>query len=308
MSRKLPPLNALKAFEAAARRLSFTAAADELYVTHGAISQHIRVLEDYFQQPLFVRSHGRVSLNEAGKELLPVMTDALDSMTKVSAHLSKNRDIVTIVVNLTATFASQWLIPRLGNFEFQHPNIRVRISPSNTFLAVLGTEHDIAIRWGAESISNSEVEKLLYVDTFCACAPSLIEGKSPLRIPADLSRHQLIHDDQGQAWQAILNDLNLNKLDQPPGLFYEDSGLALQVAVDGKGVIAAGSILAARDLAAGRLVLPFDHIIRQRNSYNIYYPKASQNLLEIQTFRDWLHQEAAIFERETFDYHQYLVF
>jgi LysR family glycine cleavage system transcriptional activator len=308
MSRKLPPLNALKAFEAAARLTSFTAAADELHVTHGAISQQIRILEGYFQQPLFVRSNGRVSLNESGKELLPVITDALDRMEKVSFRLTQDRDIATITVNLTAAFASHWLIPRLGGFESQHPNIRVRIAPSNIFSVVLGEEPDIAIRWGVEILPNLEVEKILHVDTFCACAPSLIEGENPLRVPADLARHKLIHDDKGQAWEAILKDLDLDKLDQQQGLFYADSGLALQVAVDGKGVIAAGSILAFKDLMTGRLVLPFDHIIRHRNSYNLYYPTTSKNLIAVQAFRDWLHQEAAIFERETVDYRQYLAF
>ena len=306
MGRKLPPLNALKSFEAAARLSSFSAAAKELFVTHGAISQQVKLLEDYFQQPLFIRSNGKVYLCDAGKELLVTTTSALERIEKSSAKLVKNRDTATLTINLTATFASQWLIPRLVDFERQYPNIILRLSPSNYFSGNFDDQADIAIRWGGAKFSNLDMERLFYVDTFCACAPSLVNRSDGLNAPEDLARFTLIHDDQGDAWSAMLRQLGQDPLDQKNGLYYADAGLALQVAVEGRGVIAAGSILASQNLALGRLVLPFDHIIRRRNSYNIYYADSSRELPKVKVFRDWIFAQAREYQKENIDYSKFL--
>ncbi len=307
MSRKLPPLNALRTFEAAARLSSFTAAANELYVTHGAVSQQIRSLEEYFDQPLFVRSHGRVSLNGAGTDLLPVIRDSLDAIEKASSQLIKNPDAEVLTVNITTSFASHWLIPRLPDFQQRHPDIAVHLSPSHSFPSNLGTIVDVAIRWGVNNATGIEMEKLIDVDTFAACAPSMINGDNPLRTPEDLVAQNLIHDDEGQAWQALLEALQVEKLDHSKGQFYADSGLALQVAIEGKGVIVAGSILASYDLSAGRLVIPFDCIIPHRKDYNLYYPKSAAGLRKVELFRTWLHEQALIYNNSQIDYSKYIV-
>ena len=307
MSRKLPPLNALRTFEAAARLSSFTAAANELYVTHGAVSQQIRSLEEYFGQPLFVRSHGKVSLNGAGTDLLPVIRDSLDAIEKASSQLTKNSDAEVLTVNITTSFASQWLIPRLADFQQRHPDIAVHLSPSHSFPSNLGATLDVAIRWGVTDVIGIEMEKLIGVDTFAACAPSMVNGDNPLRTPEDLVDQSLIHDDEGQAWQALLEALQVEKLDHSKGQFYADSGLALQVAVEGKGVIVAGSILAAHDLSAGRLVIPFNCIIPHRKAYNLYYPQSSAGLRKVQLFRTWLHEQELIYTNSQIDYSKYIV-
>ena len=131
--RKLPPLNALRTFEAAARLSSFTGAAEELCVTHGAVSQQIRTLEGYFGRALFIRSHGKVFLNSAGSELLPVISDSLDRLEKITARLLPDRDTEILTVSSTISFASQWLIPRLPDFQKNHPDILVRLAPSRPF-------------------------------------------------------------------------------------------------------------------------------------------------------------------------------
>ncbi|MDA9877392.1 LysR substrate-binding domain-containing protein [bacterium] len=217
--RKLPPLNALRTFEAAARLTSFTEAASELCVTHGAVSQQIRTLEDYFGRPLFTRSHGKVFLNNAGTELLPVITDSLDRIEKISARLVPDRDTEILTVSITTSFASHWLIPRLPDFQQNHPNIHVRLAPSHSFPANLGDGVDVAIRWGITTINGIEMEKLIDVDTFAACSPSLISGGRPLRQPQDLLNHSLIHDDDGQAWQALLAEV---------GVVYPEQLMAIQ--------------------------------------------------------------------------------
>ena len=305
--RKLPPLNALRTFEAAARLCSFTDAADELCVTHGAVSQQIRTLEDYFNRPLFVRAHGKVSLNNAGRELLPVISDCLFRIEKVSARLVPDRDTEILTVSVTTSFAAHWLIPRFSDFQHKHPDILLRLAPSSLISADLFGGVDVAIRWGVTAVAGVAMEKLVAVDTFAACSPSLIYGDRSLRQPQELLNHPLIHDDDGQAWEALLAELGVDYPDQSRGLFYADSGLALQVAVKGGGVIVAGSILAANDLAAGRLVIPFDCIIPHRKDYHLYYPKRCSEHRKVTLFRSWIHQQAVIFESEAVDYSSYMV-
>lgn len=307
VSRKLPPLNALRAFEAAARLLSFSDAAKELFVTHGAVSQQIKTLEDYFGQPLFVRSHGKVSLNSAGLELLPVIRDSLDAIEQASLQLFQDPNIETLTVNVTTSFASSWLLPRLGDFQQRFPDIAVHLLPSHTFPSNLGHEVDVAIRWGITTVADVAMEKLFDVDTFVACAPLLLTKDHPLRTPDDLRHHVLVHDDEGQAWKAMLEELAAENIDSSKGLFYADSGLSLQVAIEGKGVIVAGSILAANDLSAGRLVIPFDCIIPHRKDYNLYYKESSASSHKIQCFRDWLHQQALDYQSSKIDYDHYIV-
>lgn len=305
--RKLPPLNALRTFEAAARLSSFTGAAEELCVTHGAVSQQIRTLEGYFGRALFVRSHGKVSLNSAGSELLPIIGDSLDRIEKISGRLASDRDTEILTVGITTSFASRWLIPRLSDFQQAHPDILVRLAPSLSFPSNLGDGVDVALRWGITRADGIEMEKLIDVDTFAACSPSLIYGDRPLREPQDLMNHPLIHDDDGKAWQVLLAELAVDYPDQSRGLFYADSGLALQVAVEGGGVIVAGSILAANDLAAGRLVIPFDCIIHNSKDYNFYYPKKSSDQRKIALFRGWIHEQAASWQSRAIDYSSYIV-
>ncbi|MGB1403392.1 MAG: transcriptional regulator GcvA [Porticoccaceae bacterium] len=307
MSRKLPPLNALRAFEAAARLLSFTEAARELFVTHGAISQQIKTLEDYFGQPLFVRSHGKVSLNNAGLQLLPVIRESLDAIEQASSKVFQDPTTEVLTVNVTTSFASHWLLPRLGDFQQRFPDITVHLSPSRTFPSNLGNEVDVAIRWGVTKVVGVAMEKLFNVDTFVACAPALLQGDHPLLKPADLKHHVLIHDDEGQAWQTMLEALAVDDVNSSKGLFYADSGLSLQVAIEGKGAMVAGSILAANDLSAGRLVIPFNRIIPHRKDYNLYYTESSAASRKIQCFRSWLHQQALDYQHNPVDYADYVV-
>lgn len=307
MSRKLPPLNALRAFEAAARLLSFTEAARELFVTHGAISQQIKTLEDYFGQPLFVRSHGKVSLNNAGLQLLPVIRESLDAIEQASSKVFQDPTTEVLTVNVTTSFASHWLLPRLGDFQQRFPDITVHLSPSHTFPSNLGNEVDVAIRWGVTKVVGVAMEKLFNVDTFVACAPALLQGDHPLLKPADLKHHVLIHDDEGQAWQTMLEALAVDDVNSSKGLFYADSGLSLQVAIEGKGAMVAGSILAANDLSAGRLVIPFNCIIPHRKDYNLYYTESSAASRKIQCFRSWLHQQALDYQHNPVDYADYVV-
>ncbi|MBE9539858.1 MAG: transcriptional regulator GcvA [Proteobacteria bacterium] len=306
MKRKLPPLNTLRAFEAAARHLSFTRAAEELHVTHGAVGQAIKTLENYYQQQLFVRSRGKVSLNSAGRKLLPVVAEALDKIERVGARLDDDVGAEVLTIQLTSAFAAQWLIPRLSDFQQRYPQLTIRLSPSHRFSGFQHGEPDVAIRYGITELRAVTTEKLFDVDTFAACAPSLLSGEQPLRIAEDLQQHRLIHDDDGEAWRALLEEAGVDAPEAGKGLYYADASLALQAAVEGEGVIVAGSILAARDLAAGRLVIPFDTFVRRRNAYYLYFPKLSEGEEKVQAFRSWIHDNAQLYLREKQDLQAYL--
>lgn len=292
MPRKLPPLNALRAFEAAARHTSFTNAAEELHVTHGAISQQIKVLEDYFKQPLFVRSRGKVSLNEAGGKLLPVISEVLDQIELVSWDLRRDTDDEILTIQMTPAFAGRWLIPRLSSFQAQYPEITIRLSPNYAFTGFQDQQCDVAVRWGPLKYSGAVHEKLFDVHAFAACAPALLDADKPLKSPADLAQHPLIHDDNGDAWEAMLKGFGVENLKQEKSLFFSDTLLALQAAVNAQGVIAAGSVIAAQDLIERRLVIPFEPVIMKRNAYYFYCPERLKQSNKVQVFRQWLLEQA----------------
>lgn len=306
MPRKLPPLNALRAFEASARLGGFTRAAEELHVTHGAVSRQIKLLEEYLDQPVFRRSGGGVQLNAAGREFFEMARDVLDRVEETTARLRRRSGEQTLSINVTAAFAALWLIPRLTGFQQAFPDITVNLMPSRRFEGFAHENADMAIRWGTASYPDSVMERLLSVDTFCACSPKLLLDGPPLAVPEDLRGHKLIHDDDGSAWRVLLAKMGVTDVDLSHGYFYADSLLALQAAVTGQGVIAAGSVLAAQELQAGRLVLPFDHVLRGRNAYYLYYPKALSDDARIVAFRDWITREAAAYGGEGFDPHDFL--
>lgn len=301
MPRKLPPLNALRAFEAAARLGGFTRAAEELHVTHGAVSRQVKVLEDYLGQPVFQRSGGGVQLNTAGRQLFDMARDMLDRVEETTARLRRRAGDQTLSINVTAAFAALWLIPRLTGFQQAFPDITVNLMPSRRFQGFAQENADMAIRWGTASFPDAVMERLLSVDTFCACSPKLLADRPALSAPDDLRHHKLIHDDDGTAWRVLLSKMGVGDVDLSGGHFYADSLLALQAAVNGQGVIAAGSVLAAQELRSGRLVLPFDDILRGRNAYYLYYPKLLAEDPRIAAFRDWIAREASDYDAEGFD-------
>jgi len=307
MKRKLPPLNTLRAFEAAARHLSFTRAAEELHVTHGAVSQAVKTLEAYYEQPLFIRSKGKVSLNSVGEKLLPVIAQALDKIERVGARLN-DAETETLTIQLTAAFAAQWLIPRLSDFQQRFPALTIRLAPSHTFAGFANRNADVAIRYGVVKLPGVTAQKLFDVDTFAACAPTLLDK---LHSVADLEHTRLIHDDDGEAWQALFDQAGVEVPVQNKALFYADASLALQAAVEGEGVIVAGSILAARDLAAGRLVIPFDTFVRRRNTYYLHLPEhltgSARADDKVTIFCQWIHQQAKLYLQEKQGLEQYLV-
>jgi len=292
MARRLPPLNALRAFEAAGRHLSFTKAAGELHVTHAAISHQVRALEQHLGQPLLRRLTRAVKLTEAGRVLLPVMTEALDAMAAAVRRIGADDGQGALTISMTPAFAARWLVPRLGSFQEAYPDIDVRLAPSIQLVDFARDDVDLAIRYGRGAWPGLKSELLLTLDMVPVCSPELCRGNRPLKEPADLRHHTLLHDDLGENWRRWLVAVGVEGVDPTRGPKFGDENLMLQAAIQGQGVAVAERALVAGDLAAGRLCRPFDISLPSGAGYYLVYPAPAAGRRTVKAFRDWLLAEA----------------
>src|SRR5690606_17576811 len=206
MARRLPPLNALRAFEAAARHMSFTNAAEELFVTPAAISHQIRALEEWCGQPLFRRLNRALLLTEAGQMLHPGLRDGFDRLAETVERLRACEAGGELVVSMPPSFASKWLVPRLERFTSRHPDIDVRISANIELVDFRRDRVDVALRFGFGHYPELEVHRLFTASVAPICSPRLLEGPHPLRTPQDLRLHTLLHDDSTFLFDATHPD------------------------------------------------------------------------------------------------------
>lgn len=308
MHHSLPPLNALRAFEAAARHLSFSKAADELHVTAPAISHQIKGLEDYLGLALFHRRNRGLALTPAARAALPKLHQGFDYLSDAVAALREHgRAESVLTVGAAPSFAAKWLLPRLPHFVEQHPDIDLRIAASQTQIDdhhsletawdnLRNDAIDMAIRFGNGEYPGCRVDKLFSVSAIPLCSPRLLQGEHPLRRPEDLQFHSLLHDDTVYEahpdWAAWLKAAGVEKTVSTRGLHFNHAALALQAAIDGQGVVLSLMPLAAADVAAGRLVMPFDLSMPLPYAYYVISPAASAEQTHIGAFRDWLLQEA----------------
>jgi len=292
MRRDLPPLTALRAFEAAARLLSFTRAADELAVTQAAVSHQIKGLEEWLGVLLFQRMPRRLVLTEAGRELLSSVRDAFDRIEAAVSRTRRNDGSGPLTVTVVPSFAAKWLVPRLGRFQAAHPDIEVRIA-ADARLTQFDDGVDLAIRAGRGHWPGLVCERLLDEELFPVCSPRLLAGPMPLSEPADLRHHTLLHDDFEHDWRMWLQAAGATGIDWRRGPRFSDSSMVVQAAVEGQGVALARSALAHEDLKAGRLVRPFRIDIASDLAYYIVCPAAHVGRHKVRAFRDWLMREAA---------------
>lgn len=293
MARRLPPLTTLRSFEAAARLASFSKAADELHVTHGAVSRAIRQLEEFLGILLFARSTRIVQLTPAGAAYAAAIRDALDRIAQATRNVMEQPSRGSLNVSTLDSFAARWLVPRLYRFRRLHGEIDVRLETSARLADFTSDGIDIAIRYGTGRYKGVIAEKLLSEDVFPACSPLLLKGEHPLLTPADLRFHTLIHDDIQVDWTMWLTMARVEGVDAHRGPRFERSDLAIQAAVQGDGVVLARSALAADDLRAGRLVRPFEGSLPADLAYYVVYPAKALERLKVRVFRDWLVAEAA---------------
>ena len=292
MARRLPPLNALRAFEAAARHLSFTRAAGELHVTQAAISHQVKALEAHLGRPLFRRLNRALVLTEDAQMYLAGLREAFDMMDAATARLVAGESRGVLTVSVLPSFAAKWLVPRLGRFREAHPGIDVRLAPSHELVDFARDDVDIGIRAGAGHYPGLRTVRLLAEDMFPVCAPALIDGQPPLRAPADLRRHTLLHDDGYAAWGLWLRAAGASAVEAEQGPIFLDASMALLAAAAGQGVALARGELAGGDLAEGRLVRPFALSLPAEFAYYVVCPEAYAERPKIRAFREWLLAEA----------------
>lgn len=292
MPRRLPPLNALKAFEAAARYESFTRAAEELCVTQGAVSHQVKALEAELGVKLFNRERQRLIITEAGRGYLEVVRDALDRIAAGTERLLQRQSAGALTVSTSPNFAAKWLVHRLARFAEAHPGIDLRVSASLHHVDFAREDVDVAIRHGDGQASGLHVTRLCAEELAPVCSPKLMRGRHGLRQPGDLARHTLLHVNDRNDWVRWLEAAGVNDIDLSRGPVLNQASMALDAAVDGQGVALARTALAAWDLIGGRLVRPFPLALPVPYAYWIVCPKATANLPKIVRFREWLLAEA----------------
>ncbi len=293
MARKLPPLNALRAFEAAAQHLSFSKAADALNVTHAAVSHQIKALEAHLGVKLFRRLTRAVRLTDAGQTLYPVLRDALDAIAETTEGLRAGDETGALTVATTPAFATRWLVPRLGRFYAAQPDIDVRLSPSMELVNFARDDIDVAVRFGRGGWPGLDAELLMCLDMYPVCSPDLCERPHRLGAPEELRHVTLLHDDLREDWQRWLVAAGVGGIDLSRGPTFSETTALLQAAVSGLGVAVALSALVADDLAAGRLVRPFDITLATDAGFYVVCPEAARGRPKIKAFRDWLFAESA---------------
>ena len=293
MSRQLPPLTTLRSFEAAARHLSFSKAADELHVTHGAVSRAIRHLEDHLRIQLFSRKVRAVHLTPTGVSYAASVRDVLDRLAAATAVIIDQQSMGVLNLSTLDSFAAKWLIPRLFRFRQAHGDIDVRLATSEKLADFVSDGIDIAIRYGRGQYPGLTAELLMAEDLFPVCSPLLLDGPHPLKSTADLKHHTLIHDDFQIDWAMWLKTAGVEGVDPHRGPRFESSDHAVQAAIQGEGVVLGRSALVSDDLRAGRLVRPFMLSLPVDLAYYVVYPLQAAQRHKVRAFRDWLFEEVS---------------
>ena len=291
MTVHLPSLNGLRAFEASARLLSFTLAAAELNVTQAAISHQIKRLEEQLNVQLFVRQNRALQLTRAAQDYLPAVRAAFEDLRRATERLVRPERQRVLTVSTIASLAAKWLVPRLINFQEAYPDIEVRISTSMREVDLRGEGIDLAIRHGKGDWPGLRADWLMDEDWFPVCSPALMAGNRPLRRPTDLADHTLIHvEHYKQAWSLWLAAAGAPaEIAERRGLTFDLIMVALQAAIDGVGVALAGTSFVEVDIAAGRLVAPFDMALpHKEGGFYIVAPEETADLPAIALFRNWL--------------------
>src|SRR5574338_508683 len=308
---RLPPLNALKAFEAAARHLSVKRAAAELNVTPAAVSHQIRTLEEYLGVQLFHRYNRALELTDAARACLPKLREGFDCLIKAVEVLRAQKGTGAFTVSAAPSFAARWLMPRLHRFFDAHPEVDVRVSARMRQVAEGGkatvaeratidawlADSDIAVLYGRGDYPGFHVDKLLPLSVTPLCSPRLVSGQSGLTRPEDLRNQMLLHDDTGDLydgesfWDVWLKAAGVNGIDSKRGPHFSHAVLAFEAAIEGAGVLATMPVLAAADLHAARLITPFPLRVPLQSAYYLVCTDTAMTRPAVAAFREWLLSE-----------------
>jgi LysR family transcriptional regulator, glycine cleavage system transcriptional activator len=297
MRRKLPPLNAVRAFEASARNAGFTRAAEELRVSQGAVSRHIGCLEQWLQVKLFTRVHRGIELTPQGRVFFNVVRGALDLLESGTEQLRRSPDENRLRLKLPPTFAMRWFVPRLVRFHALYPNVDVQITTSHANTDFDREDIDIGIHSWPEPPSGPGYQQVVSEILLPVCAPGLLSRSPSLRAPADLENHVLLCSlNRPTDWPTWVAAAHVEHIDGNRGLKFENGALAYQAAIDGLGVMIAHWAFVEDDLASGRLVAPFGLQVRTKRGYFMATHPHREKSACLRAFEDWILGEAAAVE------------
>jgi len=292
MPRRLPPLNALKAFEAAARNESFTRAADELHVTQGAVSHQVKALEKTLGLKLFDRERQRLALTGSGRDYLSVVRDAFDRIAAGTERLTQRRDSNVLTISTSPDFAAKWLVHRLGRFAETHPGVDLRVVATDHHVDFARDEVDLAVRHGDGKWPSLDAVRVCPERLFPVCSPKLLSGRRRIAKPIDLLHFPLLRLEDWSTWTKWFAAAGVSE-PECRGPIINRASMLIDAAIDGQGIALARTALAARDLIDGRLIKPFDISLRLTNAYWIVAPKSGASAPKISMLRKWLLAEAA---------------
>jgi LysR family glycine cleavage system transcriptional activator len=290
MVRRLPPLNALKAFEAVARSNSVTRAAEELSVTQGAVSQQVKALEATLGVKLFNRERQRLVITEAGRDYLAVVRDAFDQIAIGTDRIVQRQRSGVLTVSVSSDFAAKWLVNRLGGFADAHPEVDLRVSVADRHVDFAREDVDLAVRHGDGNWPGLDAVQLCSERLFPVCSPKLVGGRNRLTA-SDLLEFPLLRLDDGTSWNRWFDAAGVADPSHH-GLILNRASVLIDAAINGQGVALARTPLAAWDIINGRLVIPVGVSLALTNSYWIVIPKVTSKTPKIATFRMWLLEEA----------------
>jgi LysR family glycine cleavage system transcriptional activator len=290
MTARLPSLNGLRAFEAAARHLSFTQAASELNVTQTAISHQIRRLEEELGIRLFIRKNRALALTPQARDYLPGVRAAFNDLRLATDRLLRKGDDNVLTISTLASLAAKWLLPRLTAFQEAHPGIDVRITTSTALVEFRNGDVDAAIRYGRGNWPGLRAEWLMADEVFPVCSPALLSGKRPLHTPEDLRDHVLLHStNNSDDWRQWLTAAGLpSDLSKQPGITFDLILMTVQAAIDGIGVAMGRTSYVQDDIAKGRLVVPFNIALPADAGFYLVSPEGMAEPPKLKAFRQWL--------------------
>ncbi|WP_027549604.1 transcriptional regulator GcvA [Bradyrhizobium sp. Cp5.3] len=289
MTARLPSLNGLRAFEAAARHLSFTLAAAELNVTQTAISHQIRRLEEELGIRLFIRQNRALALTPEARDYLPGVRAAFNDLRLATDRLLRKDDDKVLTVSTIASLAAKWLLPRLTDFQETHPGVDVRITTSTSLVDFQRDNVDAAIRYGRGQWAGLRADWLMADELFPVCSPSLLRGDKPLRRPEDLHEHALLHTNNSDDWRLWLTAAGLSTgISRLPGITFDMTLMTVQAAIDGMGVAMGRTSYVQDDIAKGRLVVPFKIALPADAGFYLVSPNGRREAPKLAAFRQWV--------------------
>jgi LysR family transcriptional regulator, glycine cleavage system transcriptional activator len=301
---RLPPLNALRAFEAVARRLSFVRAAEELHVTKAAVAQQVRALEQEIGAPLVQRSGRGLALTESGAAGAPGLAEGFAALARAARAMREAKGRRFLVISASASFAATWLVGRIGKFKALHPEIDVLLDANPIEDALESSTTDALVRWGAGDFPGLDTTLLFKEDVFPVCSPDIVSGDNPLRAPEDLKRRTLLHVEGGPAyaswptWSDWLKAAGARDVEARHGVWFNNMAMAIRAAAQGQGVALGSLAIVADEIAAGRLIAPFSTSVKTPFGYYFLCRPEAAGTPRIGALREFLVEEAALSARE----------